>query len=169
MMLWHDWKNEYKIKFSYETILFESHNKKEQRRPLRTEPLLQVSITQTLLDNTEAQKFMGLELEELYLPIEPEYFTGTRGSAGTKKITVSTSLAYHWILTNISNLYVLDEDGNGASILSIVGSVINLDQDLAGTNNNFWPALKCLVKEVSQPFITDNALRCSLLLEQIKE
>ena len=167
-MLWHNWSDGYKIKFSYETILFESHTKKEQRRPLRTTPLLQLAITQRLLDSTEAQKFMGLELEELYVPLEIESFTGTRGAPGAHTVTATSTITYHWILANISGLYLIDEDGNQAAIQSVVGSVINLDQDLAGTSTDFWPALKCLVKDVGPSLITDNAIQCSLLLEQIK-
>lgn len=169
MIIWHNWKSDYKIKLSYETIIFESHLKKEQRRSLRTEPLIQISILASFLDRNDAQSFLGLSLSTFYLPIEIEYFTGTRGAAGTKKITVSSSITYHWYLKNISNLYLLDNDENRAVITSIVGSQINLDQDLAGTSTDFWPAIKCFVKDIDQKFLTDNALETALLFEQIKE
>ena len=169
MIIWHNWKSDYKIKLTYETIIFESHLKKEQRRALRTEPLLQFSISALFLERNDAQSFLGLELQEIYLPIETEFFEGTRGAAGTKKVTATSSITYHWLLKNISNLYLIDNDENQAAIVSIVGNVINLDQDLAGTSNDFWPATKCFLKDVDQSYLTDSAIETPLLFEQKKE
>lgn len=168
-MLWHHWDEDYKIKIKYETMIFASFYKKEQRRALRTIPLLEISIGVTALQHIDSQAFLGLEWENLYIPIEPEIFTGTRGAPGSKTVTTTSDISYHYFLKNITGLYLVDEAGNVASIVSVVGTTITLSQDIAGTSSNFYPAIKAITKNINSTFITSRILSCPLIFEQVKE
>lgn len=168
-MLWHDWKNAYTIRLKYETMIFESSLGKEQRRGLRTVPLLEISMNVTAVQHTDTQSFLGRQWEYIYAPIEIEGFTGTRGGAGSKTVTITSDVSYYFFLKHISGLYLIDEDGNHAAIVSIVGTTITLDQDIAGTSTDFWPAIKAVTKNANSTLVTSRVLTGSLSLEQVKE
>lgn len=167
MLLWHNWASEYVLKLSYDTKIFTSHLRLEQRRGLRTSPLLELSLVCLFLSS--AKNFIGQKKEDLYVPFEPEAFIGTRGGIGTHTITITSDISDCFILKNASNLYLCDIDGNIAEIVSLVGSLITLDADLGGTSNEFFPCLKCFAKDINQSYPTSETLEASLTLEQIKE
>lgn len=168
MLLWHDWKTEYAIKLSYDTKIFSSYLRLEQRRSLRTTPLLEITIACLYFDHN-ARRFMGAKKEELYVPFEPENFEGTRGSVGSHTITIISDIADCFFLKNTDIDYICDSDGNIGEVVSIVGSLITLTSDLAGTATLFYPCFKCLCKEINPSYHTDNVIESNLTLEQIKE
>ena len=167
MLLWHNWTTEYVVKMSYDTKIFTSHLRLEQRRSLRTTPLLEFSISCLSFDQN-ARRFIGMKKENLYVPFEPECFTGTRGLVGTKTVTITSDISDFFFLKNIA-LYLCDSNGNIGEISSVVGSVITLTADLAGTANIFYPCFKCFCKDVTVAYPTPATTEANLTLEQIKE
>lgn len=165
MILLHNWIENFKIKITYQTKIYSSFFKKEQRRALRTYPLLEIS-KKFIFDGIDAQDFLAKKYEYLYVPIDVEFFTGTRSAL---KITATSSIADFFFMKNLNNVYVIDENGNIAKISSIVGSVINLTTAISGTSTSFWTCIKAFTKALDIQYITNQILSANVVFQQVKE
>jgi len=166
MLFLHNWENKFSISVSFETNIFQSFLRSEQRRQLRTFPILEMKKN-FLLVAGDAREFLSRNYEEVIIPIDIENFGGVRGAAGQKKVTASTSISDFWFLNNLSEAYIIDDDENYEKITSIAGSVINLDGDLDGTSNTFYVAVECFTKNINLEYLNGNILRVNAIFLSI--
>ena len=169
MIFFHNWKDTYKVRYGFETVIFSSQFKREQRRPVRTTPTMSVEIKTSLLTSTELFNFLGGNLTTVYLPFEVEKFTGTRGSPSTKIVTAVTDISSFFNLSYLKTGYIIDSDGNVGEITGVSGSTISLTADLAGTSTEMYYCIKAILKEAVPSFITDEKAEMTLVLEKVKE
>lgn len=164
-MLWHNWTSGLKVKLTFETAVFESYFRQEQRRQIRRAPLVEIDIA-VLEKNFQIE---NSAFSFFYIPFMPEKFTGTRGAVGEKKITITSDVSSFFFLSTLNNLYCCDLDGNIAKILSKVGTVLKLDSDLSGTKTDFYIALKCFTSETVLEYQTDALCVSSINFQMVKE
>lgn len=166
-LLRHNWISTFNLRLGYETMIFTSHLQLEQRRALRTVPTIEITID-SFEAGENARKLLSQTIQYVYAPFSPEKFTGVRGLVGSKSVTISTDISYFFVLKTLPNLYVCDSDGNYAKIVSLVGNVLTLDGDLAGTSVEMFPCLKCITKNVEETYTTNGMVNTSFVLEHIK-
>lgn len=164
MFLSHEWSVPLGIRLAYETTVYQSYYRAEQRRALRTKPLLEVRKN-LVFEATDAQKFLASIAEEVYIPIDQEYIYGTRGFL---KVTTTTDLSYYYFLKNLDNVYLIDEDENLAKVASVVGSTINLVTNISGTSKHMYTAIKAYYKNASIQYETDGLISLGVTFLQIR-
>lgn len=166
MIFSHTWSENFKIKITYETKIFESFFKKEQRRALRTYPKIEMARS-IILEKEDARKMLSRNFNNVvYIPLDMEVFSGVRG---TKTVTSDVSLTNFFFLNNLNNVYLIDDDENRSKVTSIVGKVINLDASILGTGTIFYPCLKCFIKSLNFNYETDTIISLGVTAEQVKE
>lgn len=166
MLLIHNWDSDLKIKLSYETKIFESFFKKEQRRALRTEPRIEVSKN-ILCESQDAKEILGRNFNTtFYVPLDMEFFLGARGS---KKIVASTDISAFFFLNNLSGLYIISEDEYTSKIVSVIGTSINLESTIEGASNNFYTAIKVFIKNIDFQYESDGIVSTNIIFQQVKE
>lgn len=159
-----DWKNALTVRNKYETVIFASFQKAEQRRAVRTIPLLEGKYNAMLFDD-DAKEFLSREQSIIYVPLEFEKFTGTRGSL---KVTASTSIANFFYL-KYAQVYIVDEDENRAKVTSVSGSDVNLATNISGTSTSFYTAIKAYSQSYPISAITGDVIGVSVDWKQILE
>jgi hypothetical protein len=118
---------------------------------------------------SNAMKVITQPTQYFFIPFEPEAFLGTRGLAGTKKVTIANDITNYFLLKNVTPLYICDADGNYVKISSMAGNEIILESDLAGTSSEMFPCLKTITKNIQQSFLTSKIVSTNFVFEHVRE